>query len=379
MLQDLVIQPTTYCNISCSYCYLPHRDLKRQMSLTTLRATLNDVFNYPHLGEYLNVIWHAGEPLTLGINYFKHAFGEVAAANTRGLQIRHRIQTNGVLLNDEWCDLITDHDVCVGLSVDGPAFIHDARRVARSGTGTHIFASRALRLLRGRNVNYRVICVLSKTSVEHPEELIDFFIDHEVVNLGFNLETVQGQNESSSLSDLDTEILQDFWIRILRRIAERQSNITIREIEWAISFISSGTKNDVRRLDNTPLAMLTVDVDGAYHTFSPELAGLTDATGRSYAFGMAGTGGIVAAARSEAYSRLVSDVEAGTDICRHTCRYFSVCGGGAPSNKLAENGSIASGETSGCRMSIKVFFDMLSTLLPEVACFLESRGVSRET
>jgi len=371
MLSDLVIQPTTYCNIDCSYCYLPNRHLKRRMSLATLRTVLDDVFSYPDISSDLNVVWHAGEPLTLGINFYKEAFETVKRASDGRCNIKHRIQTNGVLLNDKWCDLIAANDVLLGLSVDGPAAVHDSHRRTRNGGGTHVFARKAMRLLQSREVDYRVICVLSRQSLYHPEELIDFFIDNNVGSLGFNLETVEGVNGVTSLSHIETSsLLRQFWLRLLQRIAARASTIAIREIDWAVDFVLSGTQNQARRRDNIPLMMLTVDVDGNYYTFSPELAGVTDATGRTFAIGKAGEVPLASAVQSSNYRSITSEVAAGVEMCRRECRYFAVCGGGSPSSKIAENGTFASTETLSCRLSTKLLFDVLSEILPQVAEFL---------
>jgi uncharacterized protein len=224
-----------------------------------------------------------------------------------------------------------------------------------------------MKLLKGRGVPFRVICVLSSDSLESPEELIDFFIDHDVEHVGFNLETIEGSNVTSSLSDKHGPKLRNFWLRVLRRIAERRSRISIREVDWAVEFVLSAENRERRRRDNTPLSMLTVDVDGNYYTFSPELAGLRDVTGQTYAIASVREGKLASVTTSERFVRLVAEVQAGIEMCRSNCRHFGVCGGGSPSNKLAENGTFVSGETLGCRLETQVLFDTLSELVPEVA------------
>jgi uncharacterized protein len=343
------------------------------MPLDTLKAVLADVFTSLSTDIELNVVWHAGEPLTAGLDFFKEAFAEVTKANNGRSTIRHRIQTNGVLIDDRWCDLFLAHDVQVGLSVDGPAAIHDLHRHTRKGGGTHLFSTRAMKLLAARGVPYRVICVLSRDSLQRPEDIIDFFIDHGVERVGFNVETIEGENIASSLTGADSLALKDFWIRVLRRIAERESRISVREIDSAVEFVLSGAGKDRIRVDNSPLAMLTVDADGNYYTFSPELAGLRDAKNETYAIGNVFERALGEVTRSERYSSLVADIAAGIEVCRTECRYFRVCGGGSPSNKLAENGTFISGETQGCRLATKVLYDALAGIIPEVADAIQLR------
>lgn len=376
MLRDVIIQAGTYCNIDCSYCYLPSRHLKRKMSFDTLREVFREVFSHPELSSPLNVIWHAGEPLALGVAFFVKAFEEIAQINQNRCIIQHRIQTNGILLNDKWCDLIRDHDINLGISVDGPQLIHDKNRLSRSGVGTHHLCLRAMRMLSAHGINYSVLCVLTKDSLQHPEALIDFFIDEGVSKLGFNLEAVEGVNATTSLSADDSEqALTTFWLALLKRIAYRRASISIREIEFAVELASSNGESRVQRRETLPLAILTVDVDGNYYTFSPELMGLNASNGGSFSIGKVGGKGLADCAKSDIFLSLKQEIDNGIKMCARDCSYFMVCGGGTPSTKFAENGTFCSTETLHCRLNVKTFYNMLSQLLPDIRAQLMTNNV----
>ena len=119
-IEMLVLQSTPFCNLDCSYCYLPDRASKRQMSQATLERTFERVFTSTFLSGHLTVLWHAGEPLVPGVAYYKNAFGIIDRLKPPGLAISHSIQTNATLLNRQWIDFLRAHDVRVGTSIDGP-------------------------------------------------------------------------------------------------------------------------------------------------------------------------------------------------------------------------------------------------------------------
>jgi uncharacterized protein len=105
---------------------------------------------------------------------------------------------------------------------------------------------------------------------------------------------------------------------------------------------------------NTPLQIVSIACDGRISTFSPELLGLHDDLYGEFVFGNVLTHALVDAIREDRFRRLSDDIAAGVEACRRTCPYFAFCRGGAPANKLAENGTFASTETLYCRLTQKI-------------------------
>ena len=170
----LIVQPTAFCHVDCDYCYLPHRGDRRVMSHETVAAAARFIFEANLQARDFTVVWHAGEPLVVPPDWYAEAFARVAAEAPAGSSVPHAIQTNGMLINDAWCDLFLAHDVRVGVSIDGPAFLHDARRRTRSGGGTHAKTLRGLRLLKSRGVALHLICVITNASLGHGRKLMEF-------------------------------------------------------------------------------------------------------------------------------------------------------------------------------------------------------------
>src|SRR5215471_17641665 len=116
----LVIQPTPFCNIDCSYCYLPHRTNKKRMSLEMAEQVFSRLFSFPSIGDHVGVVWHAGEPMVLPVSYYEEMFALVQRIAGSKIDVNHSFQTNGTLITEEWCDFIGKWRVNVGLSIDGP-------------------------------------------------------------------------------------------------------------------------------------------------------------------------------------------------------------------------------------------------------------------
>src|SRR5262245_9026315 len=99
LIEMLILQSTPFCNLDCSYCYLPDRSVKARMSDVTLELAFQRVFESPFLGAHLTVLWHAGEPLVPGVTYYERAFEILESRRPSGLSVSHSFQTNATLLN----------------------------------------------------------------------------------------------------------------------------------------------------------------------------------------------------------------------------------------------------------------------------------------
>lgn len=101
----LVLQPTPFCNINCSYCYLPQRGDRTVMADATVQAAFERVFASGWVSDDLSVVWHAGEPLVVSRGFYERAFQAIDALRPKSVRIRHSMQTNGMLISREWCEL----------------------------------------------------------------------------------------------------------------------------------------------------------------------------------------------------------------------------------------------------------------------------------
>jgi len=373
LIQTVVLQPTPFCNINCRYCYLPQRDATTVMPLETVIALFEKIFASGWSSPCLTIIWHAGEPLVLPISYYKAAFEAIEARRPPSIQLRHCVQTNGMLLTQDWCDFIKKWHIGVGVSIDGPRHLHDANRVTRAGKGTFDRTLDGIRLLRRENVPFHVITVLSEKSMHAPEEMLDFYISEGIDDVCFNVEESEGIHISGLLSssnpaDSFRHFLDRFWT-----LSRQSSQIQfIREIDGMITRIFRPECASPDNAQVEPFGMVNVDCHGNVSSFSPELLGYKNAKYNDFIVGNILSDSLEDMLRSASMLAMKQDIAAGVEACRKECDYFSVCGGGSPVNKLTENGSFESSRTVFCSLVQIVPTDLILNALDRLEGDIDS-------
>jgi uncharacterized protein len=359
-IETVVVQPTPFCNINCSYCYLPQRDLKTVMQQSTIAALFAKIFASGWTSHGLTVIWHAGEPLVVPVSFYETAFAAIEALRPAGLRIRHSFQTNGMLITPKWCELFKQWDVGVGVSIDGPKRLHDAHRITRSGRGTFDKTIAGIRVLRRECVPFHVISVLSQQGMEAPREMLDFYLSEGIEDVCFNVEESEGDHVSGLFAAGDAKerfsrFLGDFW-----GLSRQSGRIRfVREVDGMLPRVFRPEQSAMRNAQVEPFGMMNVDCHGNVSSFSPELLGLKHAGYSDFIVGNILTDSLEDMLRSPPMSAMARDIAAGVEACRRDCEYFSVCGGGAPVNKLAENGTFSSSRTSFCSLTQMVPIDLV--------------------
>jgi len=243
--QLLVLQPTPFCNIDCSYCYLPRRDDRSRMDLDTVRVTARRLREDCLVGDELSVVWHSGEPLAVPVAWYAQAFA-VLADELIGIRVQHALQTNATLIDGRWCDFFRRHQVQVGVSVDGPAFLHDLHRRTRRGGATHAATQRGMRLLREHGVPFHAIAVVTAATLGKPDvdaradadadadaqadAFYDWFVEQGISELGCNFDEAEGVNRTSSLAGLERQH-RAFLARLLQR--SLAGPVVVRELAAA--------------------------------------------------------------------------------------------------------------------------------------------------
>jgi uncharacterized protein len=360
-LDLLVIQATPFCNLDCRYCYLPDRQNTGRISPAVLDRVFARVFESDLVGTGgFTVVWHAGEPLVLPPAFYAEAFAIAARHNRAGSPLVHSYQTNATLIDDDWCEFIARHALRIGVSVDGPAFLHDRQRVTRAGRGTHRRVMAGIARLHRHRIPFHVITVLTRASLDYPDELYAFYVEHGIERVGFNIEEIEGPHRQSSLSGPDGERrFRQFLSRFYDLAVRPGSPVRVREFDSMLGTILHGGGVPPRAQETTPFAIVSVDHRGHFTSFSPELLGLSSARYGDFFLGNVETDSLAAAAGSPRFAAIHGDIVAGVEQCRRECPYFLFCGGGAPVNKLCENGSFASTETLFCRLNRQARLDVL--------------------
>jgi uncharacterized protein len=169
------------CNLACRYCYfLSKADLypgsRFRMPDGVLETYVRQLLE-AQAGREVFVAWQGGEPTLMGLSFFRRSIELVEQHRKAATDVRYTIQTNGVLLDDEWCEFFREHRFLVGLSLDGPRALHDVYRVDKHGRGTFDAVVRAARLLQHHRVDVNILACVHAASGDHPIDVYRFLRD----------------------------------------------------------------------------------------------------------------------------------------------------------------------------------------------------------
>ena len=167
------------CNLACEYCYYLEKsrlypdDSNRILSDELLELFIRQYLEAQTTPEVL-FTWHGGEPLMRPISFYRKAL-QLQAKYARGRRISNSIQTNGTLLNDDWCRFLRDNRFLVGLSIDGPAEFHNEYRRDRQGRPSFYKVMKGIELLKKHGVEYNAMAVVNDYNADFPLEFYRFF------------------------------------------------------------------------------------------------------------------------------------------------------------------------------------------------------------
>lgn len=166
------------CNLDCKYCfYLEKENLYPgqsdfNMPFDVLESFIKQKIESHQVGT-VGFAWQGGEPTLLGVDYFRKVI-EFQQKHAAGKTIENAFQTNGVLLNDTWCEFFAQHNFLIGLSIDGPEALHDQYRVHKGGQRSFAEVMRGIDFLKKHEVEFNTLTVVQKENAYHPLEVYDF-------------------------------------------------------------------------------------------------------------------------------------------------------------------------------------------------------------
>jgi uncharacterized protein len=166
------------CNLDCTYCYYLEKENlfpkgeNFRMKPEVLEAYIRQYIESQNTHE-VTFAWQGGEPTLLGLDYFQKIV-ELEKKYSAGRVINNTLQTNGTLLNDEWCQFFREHHFLIGLSIDGPRHLHDTYRLDKGQKPTFDRVMRGLELLKKHQVEFNTLTVISASNAKHPIEVYDF-------------------------------------------------------------------------------------------------------------------------------------------------------------------------------------------------------------
>ena len=166
------------CNLRCSYCFYTEKESLYgntstfRMPSNVLESYIRQSIECQRTREY-QFAWQGGEPTLLGIDFFREVVS-LQEKYAAGKKVNNSIQTNGVLLDDEWCNFFKEHTFLIGLSIDGPREFHDRYRIKGDGSPTFDAVVAGLEKLQKHEVSYNTLTVVNDHNSRQPLEVYRF-------------------------------------------------------------------------------------------------------------------------------------------------------------------------------------------------------------
>lgn len=250
------------CNLNCTYCFYTEKtemfpqDENYQMSDEVLEVFIRKYIQAQPAME-VAFVWQGGEPTLMGLEFYQKAV-VLQKKYAGGKKITNSLQTNGTLLDDAWCIFLKEHNFLVGLSLDGPDFIHDRYRRQCDGAPSFQNVMKGLRLLKKHEVDYNVLCCITKEAAYRPDDIYRFFKnegvkyiqfipivernpDRTAKKLGLHLAAppaVQAEAIQADVTEwtVESEAYGNFLIKIFDRwVRQDVGKIYVMNFEWALT------------------------------------------------------------------------------------------------------------------------------------------------
>ena len=189
-LSVLIKPASSLCNLRCKYCFYADISSQREvksygiMKIETMKRIIDNIYKDLEDGDHFHCAFQGGEPTLAGLEFFQELV-EYIAKKTSKIKVHYVFQTNGLLLNDQWCKFFRKNNFLVGLSIDGDCHIHDQNRVDTSNNGTYARVIKAKELLSKNGVEYNILCVLTNQLALQPDKVFEFIKEENIRYIQF--------------------------------------------------------------------------------------------------------------------------------------------------------------------------------------------------
>lgn len=317
----LIVKITSGCNFLCRYC---DADIysNKIMSTTVLESLVKNTLLTQRNVQF---IWHGGEPLIAGLDFFKTAIKLQRQFASKGQIITNSIQTNGSLLTKQWVDFFKDNKFSVGISIDGPSILHDLNRVYKNGSATHDSVTRGIQLIKEAGMKFGTISVITKdTEKLGAEEFLNFFIRNGISSMALNMQNPAlnvGREDEVGVDGYSKFLIDlfDIWYK------NNDPTIRIREFNAIIRGFLYKKPNFCILAGNCFGRYFAIDTHGrAYHC--DEF--MFDS---NYLLGDVTSTPFEDIITNEKMQKLID--ENNNDLSKSECKWSKICNGGCPKRR----------------------------------------------
>ncbi|MCX6812376.1 MAG: radical SAM protein [Candidatus Berkelbacteria bacterium] len=323
------------CNYHCRYCnYGKEKWDGRIMSDQTLSDLIEKFLNYSH--PYANFCWHGGEPTLAGPKFFSQVLTLTEKFKQADQIISHQLQTNGFGITNELASIFNDGNFGIGVSIDGPEFVHNINRRTFGGRDTFRKTMEGLSLLRKYDIPVSVISTVSNTTLAYSREVFEYLV-------GAGFRSISYSPVFDSLESDGLSITDDEWYNYLREVFESwweygDPDIGIRELDEVIAWIS-GKRINCCSSARTCCHWLSIDRDGSIYP--------CERYNQKISFGNISQINLYDIPNDPVFRKFAKQSRFVSPECKN-CEYLRLCGNGCPNMRVSDNQLTAEGKYGFC-------------------------------
>lgn len=365
---SVMLKPaSSLCNLRCRYCFYANVSDSREvrsfgvMKQETAGKIIENIFSGTKSGDMVTLAFQGGEPTLAGLEFFHFFTAEVRRVQGK-TRISYAFQTNGILLDEEWCAFFREHNFLVGLSLDAMQSNHDLNRVDASGKGTYADVRRAKALLEKYGVQYNVLTVLTNALARHPQQVWNFLCREDIRYVQF-IPCLGELNGEASRYSLTSERFASFYIQLFKLWSEhfeRGEYRSIKLFDDLINLLTDG-RCSACGLTGQCMPQIVVEADGSVYPCD------------FYALDEYRAGNLAESSIEEIYcQKTMTEFQTrptGTLALCEECPYRPICGGGCPRMRREVCGS-PDAKSCGYRL-------FLESSLPKLQLFARNERRAR--
>lgn len=365
MINSVLVKPAgPDCNLRCNYCFYRQKaglfgGKYHRMSDRVLEELISQCMD---LGV-TTFSWQGGEPALMGLDFFKKVVELEIRYGAPGTTVANAFQTNGTLLDSDWARFLAEYNFLVGLSIDGPAELHDYYRRDAAGRGTHRRVMDTARILRQHGVEFNILALVNNVNVREPDAVWDFFVGNGFSYLQFVPCVEPGGGGKPAPFSITPEEFGQFLIAIFDRWVEEFPNVSVRDFDDLLAHelgMPPGTCTVSRNCGSYVVVEHNGDVFACdfFVTARWRLGNLLETH-------------LAEIIRSERFAEFARAKSEYGSVCR-SCKYLEWCYGGCQKHRIVLGGQITD-PSYFCR-SYRTFFAHALPRIPELVQRLRELG-----
>lgn len=366
MERVLLVKPASgLCNLKCDYCFyrdeIAHRSFGDCGIMTAKTQELMVKRAFEQSVDRVTFVFQGGEPTLAGLDYFKR-HGELCKKYGGRTKIFNSLQTNGLLLDEEWVAFLTENRYLVGLSMDGNKTTHDMHRTNKDGSGSFNKVMRAAALMKRYGVEFNILCVVTKTVARHTDAVLNFFLKNDYRYLQFiPCLSPFAEGEEGASADDYAKFLISCFDKYYREFREGKF-LSIRTFDDYISILA-GRGTASCGMNGACGAYFTVEADGS--VFPCDFYVLD-----GYRGGNLDSDSLENIGKSEAFRKFMRESFPRPVECKD-CKWFALCKGGCRRHREPFTG----GRPSSNRFcsAYRTFFEIAYPRMAEMAFAVKNR------